>query len=74
LGALAGCRAGGVCTVFAQPTSAAFASAEQRRLAEAGLVDTGLEALHVLAEMDEQRSRAGELHWRPSHWAPKMAL
>ena len=74
LAALAGCRAGVVCTVFAQRTSGAFASAEQRRLAEAGLVDTGLEALHVLAEMDEQRSRAGELHWRPSHWAPKMAL
>ncbi len=37
-------------------------------------METGLEALHVLADMDEQRSRAGELHWRPSHWAPKMAL
>lgn len=74
LAALAGCRAGVVCTVFAQRTSGAFASAEQRSLAEAGLVETGLEALHVLAEMDEQRSRTGELHWRPSHWAPKMAL
>jgi len=74
LAALAGCRAGVVCTVFAQRTSGAFASAEQRRHAEDGLVDAGLEALHVLAEMDEQRSRSGELHWRPSHWAPKMAL
>ena len=74
LAALAGCRAGVVCTVFAQRTSGAFASAEQRWAAEEGLMETGLEALHVLAEMDEQRSRAGELHWRPSHWAPKMAL
>jgi uridine phosphorylase len=73
LAALAGCRAGFVCTVFAQRTSGAFVTAEQMERAEAGLIDTGLEALHVLAEMDAQRSRSGEMHWRPSHWAPTMA-
>lgn len=73
LAALAGCRAGVVCTVFAQRTSGAFVNAEQMERAESGLVDTGLEALHVLAEMDAQRSRSGEMHWRPSHWAPTMA-
>ncbi len=60
LAALAGCRAGVVCTVFAQRTSGRFATAEQRRRAEDGLIETGLEALHVLAEMDEQRARSGE--------------
>jgi uridine phosphorylase len=74
LAALAGCRAGVVCTVYAQRTSGAFIGGESLREAEAGLVATGLEALHVLAEMDEQRVRSGELHWRPSHWAPKVAL
>jgi uridine phosphorylase len=74
LAALAGCRAGVVCTVYAQRTSGEFIAGQQRRDAEAGLVETGLEALHVMAEMDEQRARSGELHWRPSHWAPKMAL
>ena len=74
LAALAGCRAGVVCTVYAQRTSGAFIAEELRREAEADLVETGLEALHVLAEMDEQLARSGEMHWRPSHWAPKMAL
>jgi uridine phosphorylase len=74
LAALAGCRAGVVCTVYAQRTSGAFIGGDLRHEAEAGLVETGLEALHVLAEMETQRARSGELHWRPSHWAPKMAL
>lgn len=73
LAALAGCRAGVVCTVFAQRTSGAFVTAEQKERSETGLIETGLEALHVLAEMDAQRSRAGEMHWRPSHWVPTMA-
>jgi uridine phosphorylase len=70
LAALAGCRAGVVCTVFAQRPSGRFATVEQRRSAEDDLIDTGLEALHVLAAMDEQREQAGERHWRPSHWRP----
>ncbi len=73
LAALAGCRAGVVCTVFAQRTTGDFVTADQKVTAEAGLIETGLEALHVLSEMDAQRVRSGELHWRPSHWAPEMA-
>lgn len=73
LSALAGCRAGVVCTVFAQRTTGDFVMGEQKVRAEAGLIDTGLEALHVLAEMDEQQQRSGDLHWRPSHWGPKVA-
>jgi uridine phosphorylase len=73
LAALAGCRAGVVCTVFAQRTSGEFVTAQQKQDAEDGLIEAGLEALHVLAEMDRQLARSGELHWRPSHWAPEMA-
>ncbi|MFV2063510.1 MAG: nucleoside phosphorylase [Chloroflexota bacterium] len=73
LAGLAGCRAGVVCTVFAQRTTGDFVMGEQKQAAEEGLIETGLEALHILAEMDRQRSEAGEKHWRPSHWAPEMA-
>jgi len=73
LAALAGCRAGVICTVFAQRTSGQFVTGEQMQRAEADLVDTGLEALHVLAEMEAQRARAGEAQWRPSHWTPTLA-
>lgn len=73
LAGLAGCRAGVVCTAFAQRTTGGFVMGEQRQAAEEGLIETGLEALHILAEMDRQRSAAGDMHWRPSHWAAEMA-
>ena len=73
LAGLAGCRAGVVCTAFAQRTQGVAVVGEQKVRAEAGLMDTGLEALHVLAEMDAQQDRSGDKHWRPSHWAPEMA-
>jgi uridine phosphorylase len=73
LAGLAGCRAGVVCTAFAQRTTGAFVMGEQKEAAEDGLIQTGLEALHVLAEMDEQRDRAGDVQWRPSHWVGGMA-
>jgi uridine phosphorylase len=73
LAGLAGCRAGVVCTAFAQRTSGDFVMGEQKQAAEEGLIETGLEALHILAEMDRQRSVAGDPHWRPSHWAAEVA-
>lgn len=73
LAALAGARAGVVCTAFAQRTSGDFVTGEQKQRAEAGLIDTGLEALHVLAAMDRQAAAAGGTHWRPSHWSQEMA-
>lgn len=73
LAGLAGCRAGVVCTAFAQRTMGVAVVGRQKDAAEAGLVATGLEALHILARMDRQRERAGDLHWRPSHWAQEMA-
>ena len=73
LAALAGCRAGVLCTVYARRRTGEFVMGDQKTRAEAGLIDTGLEALHVLAEMDEQQRRSGDRLWRPSHWAPGLA-
>jgi uridine phosphorylase len=73
LAGLAGCRAGVVCTAFAQRTTGEFVMGEQKHAAEEGLIATGLEALHILAEMNQQRSAAGEREWRPSHWATEAA-
>ena len=74
LAALAGCRAGVVCTVFAQRTSGAFATAEaasgRQRLAS---WRPGSRRSTCWPRWTNSAARAGELHWRPSHWAPKMA-
>ncbi|MDL2334688.1 MAG: nucleoside phosphorylase [Chloroflexota bacterium] len=73
LAALAGCKAGVVCTAYAQRVSGAFVQGDQRDRAEADCIDTGLEALSLLAEMDEAVHAQGALHWRPSLWVPKVA-
>jgi uridine phosphorylase len=73
LAALAGCKAGVVCTAYAQRVSGAFVQGEQRDRAEAACIDTGLEALSLLAEMDEAVHAQKALYWRPSLWVPKVA-
>jgi uridine phosphorylase len=73
LAMLAGCRAGVVCTAYAQRVSGTFVHGEQAEQAEAACIDTGLEALSLLAEMDEAVHAQGALHWRPSLWVPKVA-
>ena len=69
LAMLAGCRAGVVCTAYAQRRTGAFVQGELKDRAEAACIDTGLEALRLLAVMDEATTAAGERHWRPSLWA-----
>ena len=73
LASLAKCRAGVVCTAFAQRVSGDFVKGEQKDRAEAACIDTGLEALSLLAEMDEAVTAAGAVHWRPSLWVPSVA-
>ncbi len=73
LATLARCRAGVVCSAYAQRVSGAFASQEQREQADTACVEVGLEALSLLAEMEDAVRAAGELHWRPSLWVPVMA-
>jgi uridine phosphorylase len=73
LAALAGSRAGVVCTAYAQRTSGAFVEGSQKDRAEAACIETGLAALGILAEMDEQMRSAGAMHWRPSLWATGVA-
>ena len=73
LATLAGCRAGVVCTAFAQRTTGAFVQGEQKQRAEMNCIETGLEALRILSDMENQAVSAGALHWRPSLWASGMA-
>jgi uridine phosphorylase len=68
LATLARCRAGVVCAVYAQRTTGAFIEGEAKDAAEAACVETGLEALLILAEMDRQKRAAGTDRWRPSLW------
>jgi uridine phosphorylase len=69
LATLARCRAGVVCAVYANRTTGRFISGEDKDAAEAACIDTGLESLMVLAEMDERKRAASTDHWRPSLWA-----
>ena len=68
LATLAACRAGVVCAVYAQRSTGRFVDGPQKDEAEAACVETGLESLRILAEMDRQKRRAGSDVWRPSMW------
>jgi uridine phosphorylase len=73
LAGLAGCRAGVVCAAYAQRPTGRFVEGDQKERAEAACIDTGLEALCLLAEMDDATQAAGAAHWHPSLWAPLVA-
>jgi uridine phosphorylase len=68
LASLARCRAGVVCTVYANRTTGEFVDGDVKDAAEAACIETGLEGLLVLAEMDRQKREAGTDRWRPSLW------
>ncbi|HEY6015011.1 MAG TPA: nucleoside phosphorylase [Candidatus Limnocylindrales bacterium] len=72
LATLARCRAGVVCAVYASRTTGDFVTGELKDMAEAACVETGLEGLLVLADMDEQKREAGTDRWRPSLWNHKV--
>ena len=69
LAGLAGCRAGVVCTAYAQRTTGRFVQGAQKDRAEAACIDTGLEACACWPRWTT-RSAAGARQWRPSLWAP----
>ena len=69
LAGLGGSRAGVVCAVFANRRTGEFAEGDVRTRAEAAVVETGLESLVVLAELDRQKAVAGAARWRPSLWS-----
>jgi uridine phosphorylase len=73
LAALAGARAGVVCTAFAQRNEGMFLDEAGRAAAELACIETGMVALRILADMDERTRTAGAPHWRPSLWAAMMA-
>jgi uridine phosphorylase len=68
LASLARCRAGVVCAVYANRTTGEFIGDDQKSEAELACVDTGLESLAILAEMDRQKRTAETDRWRPSLW------
>jgi uridine phosphorylase len=68
LATLGRCRAGVVCAVFANRTTGEFISGDQKDAVEAACVETGLESLLVLADMDRQKREVGTDRWRPSLW------
>jgi uridine phosphorylase len=70
LAGLGGSRAGVVCAVYANRRTGAFVEGDSKATAEAAAIDTGLESLRILAELDRQKSKAGAVHWRPSLWSP----
>lgn len=73
LAALAGARAGVVCTAFAQRSEGTFLDEAGRAAAEAACIETGMTALRILADMDVRTKEAGATHWRPSLWPAMMA-
>ena len=70
LAGLGGCRAGVVCAVYANRLTGEFVEGDAKDRAEAAAVETGLESLLILAELDRQKSMAGAARWRPSLWTP----
>ncbi|MEO7664962.1 MAG: nucleoside phosphorylase [Candidatus Limnocylindrales bacterium] len=66
LAGLARCRAGVVCAVYAQRTTGEFVVGDAKDAAEAACVETGLESLRILADMDRRKIEAGTERWRPS--------
>ncbi|HUQ44082.1 MAG TPA: nucleoside phosphorylase [Candidatus Limnocylindria bacterium] len=66
LAGLARCRAGVVCAVYAQRTTGDFVTGAAKDEAEAACVETGLEALRLLADMDRRKQAASTDRWRPS--------
>jgi uridine phosphorylase len=73
LAGLAGCRAGVVCAVYAQRNAGEFVAGSQQDAAESACVETGLDSLVILAEMDRQKRAAGADRWRPSFWSRSTA-
>jgi uridine phosphorylase len=68
LAGLARVRAGVVCAVYANRITGDFVVGAQKDAAEAACLETGLEALLILAEMDRQKRMAATDRWRPSLW------
>jgi uridine phosphorylase len=66
LAGLARCRAGVVCATYAQRTTGDFVTGEAKNAAESACVETGLESLRILAEMDRRKEAAATDRWRPS--------
>lgn len=63
LASIKGLRAGAVCAVYATRHDDAFTTSEQRDLAEARMLDVGLDAMHVVRRFETERGEAP--YWSP---------
>ena len=59
-----------MCAVYANRRTGEFVAGDSKDRAEAAAVETGLESLLILAELDRQKRKAGAARWRPSLWSP----
>jgi hypothetical protein len=55
-----------VCAVYAQRSTGDFVTGPAKDAAEAACVETGLESLLILADMDHRKREAATDRWRPS--------
>ncbi len=75
LAGLGGCRAGvGVRRATRNRRTGQFVEGDIKDRAEAAAMDTGLESLLVLAELDRQTATAGATRWRPSLGSDMSAM
>lgn len=63
LATLAGLRAGAVCAIYANRCKNKFIDTETRDLAEKRCIETGLDALVILAKMDKEKGKSK--YWTP---------
>ena len=57
-----------IATLATDELTGAFVGDDLKDAAEASCVETGLESLLILAEMDRQKRDAATERWRPSLW------
>jgi uridine phosphorylase len=65
LSTLRGLRAGAVCAVYAQRPSGKFIAGSDIPKAELRCIEAGMEAVRILARMDEVKKAAGAERWTP---------
>ena len=68
LAGLAGVRAGTVCAVYAQRVEGTFVEGTHKEAAESRCIDAGLEAIHLLWELD---TGSADSQRRTERWQPK---
>ncbi|MBI4211030.1 MAG: nucleoside phosphorylase [Deltaproteobacteria bacterium] len=67
LGAFRGIRTGAVCAIYANRHANTFIDTDTKNIAEKRCIETGLEAVTILAKMDRMKKKA-------PYWLPEMGI